>query len=306
MYRIIFYLVVICLVLLISITIFLVILNWNDKVKNTLLPILLIGTATTLATVLLLLRDSKSESSIVTSIVYNVDDKYIPNIPFDEKIDNSKKLQDIIASTGINKITFKDKPLIIYDTPKNINEIQNLLKELILYQNLKLIADIQYHQIGVSQYTWGVDTFIHEPIKVKGLVHYKGTEFLDELNKFRFLKNPSEKFGWERKSIKLPKGTKIIFDKDNSKLILKKNYYFEFEIMVKPFGSTGKGNIPATLKIPKEIKDKCSTFTFQLNFKVNYDKLTAGNWKKEEYEKWIDWIIEQISNQFSDEFSNST
>ena len=56
-------------VLLLAATITLVVLNWSEKTLAPVLSIALVGTATTLATVLLSLKESTLESAFATSVV---------------------------------------------------------------------------------------------------------------------------------------------------------------------------------------------------------------------------------------------
>lgn len=57
--------------LLFTVTIVLVLLNRSEKVLAPVLSILLVGTATTLATVFAILKASKKEASFVTSVVFD-------------------------------------------------------------------------------------------------------------------------------------------------------------------------------------------------------------------------------------------
>lgn len=309
MYKILILISAFALIILATVTIILVKLNWSEKLYSPLLSLGLAGTVTTFITVLLMLKGFESETNFTTLVAIDSRDYLIPNnhYPTDIGIGNAMTEYLFLTHPEYTVDNYQGKS---FEAPKNDSEATIFNLELVQYGIFKSILDFTSETTSiVTDIDNGVSGEFKKPYKIKELVKRPLKELKTELIKNRFSNCPVEFFSIENSNFKFPKDTKVEFKRiptspktgpEKQVIILSKKYYFKIEIIIEAgFGSVGPNSDPKILKIDAETAKYCHTYLYNITIKTEFEKITGGNWRTEELKNWASWLTSKIEKKYS-------
>ncbi|MBF6640280.1 hypothetical protein IVB69_02180 [Flavobacterium sp. J49] len=309
MYKVLILISAFALIILATVTIILVKLNWSEKLYSPLLSLGLAGTVTTFITVLLMLKGSETETNFTTLVAIDSRDYLIPNThyPTDIGIGNAMTEYFFLTHPEFTVDNYQGKS---FETPKNDTEATLFNLELVQYGIFKSILGFTNETKSLSfDINKGVSGEFKKPYKMKEIVTKPLKELKTELSKNRFSNCPAELFSIEHLKYKFPKGTKVEFKRiptspktgpEKQVIILSKEYYFKIEIIIEAgLASVGPNSDPKILKIDTENARYCHTYLYNITIKTTFEKITGGNWRTEELKNWASWLSNNIENKYS-------
>jgi len=295
--------------LLFMATVALVTLNWGEKTQGPVYSVLVVGTATMLAAVLVSLKRSSIESAFVTSIV----------------LDTKEGAPAMVVLTQDNpSLTSRLSELVLLGRPstnkdgKTVSTIQKpetesarfaFSSELLQYQILKLIRTLQRGGWKLGMELGASTASVHTPMKLSNVVDYPGNTFLDVVKANRFADSDRERSLWKTSSVPLPKGTNITLMHFASQpgtaerflVRLEKPLFYQIDFVVEPIGSTGMGILPKGLTLPAEQAAVCQTYHLRVAMDATFDWITAGNRHTQEYKDWANWLYSELKARLTDD-----
>jgi hypothetical protein len=295
-------------------TIALVVLNWSEKTFAPVLSILLVGTATTLAAVLVSLKESTSESTFVTSVVFDKVDGAPAWIEFDP---SSPKITSHLSESfrlGRPSIPVNGRAVSTIQKPTSAGERFAFCGELLQYQLLRTIEKLQRGGWEVRYSSGTSITTASKPVRLSRTQDYPGESFLSVVAVNRFSKSEIEQFAWKHGHLPLPPGTKVAFTHEASSLFtghekyvlrLKKPLFFLIDFVVEPIVTTGTGEpptgwLPPGVRLAPDLAGRCQTYTFWITMRATFDRVTAGNSQTQEYKDWADGLFSRVRDELSD------
>lgn len=294
--------------LLTAATITLVVLNWSEKTLAPVLSILLVGTTTILATVLVSLKASTIESAFTTSVVLDTNEGLPPIIIPDASNPRvSARLMEFnrLGRPAVNR---DEKTTITIQRPTNEDDRFRFTGELLQYRLLHIIGQLQRGGSKVGQMFGASIAAVKKPIQISTLEDYPGTTFLDVIVSNRFSNSDMERFFWEHIHIPLPRNTKVSLvhvptsSVGPEKFIvqLKKPLFFDIQFVIQPMGATGLGILPAGLTLQPDVAARCQTYQMQVTMQAEFEKITAGNSQTQEYKDWANWLYSGVKENLED------
>jgi hypothetical protein len=234
--------------LLLSATVALVVLNWSEKTLAPVLSILLVGTATTLAAVLVTLKESSIESVFTTSIV--IDEN--AGAPLFVIVDSANpkltsRLSDLVL-LGRPTINRDGKAVLTMDRPIDDGQRFKFCGELLQYQVLTLIQKLQRGGWKAGQTLGASIAETRKPLRRPSDEDYPKDKLLAIIAENRFSNSEMEQFHWKNVSLPLPKRTTLSLGYvppsaggEKHVLSLRKAMFFEIEIefVIEPLAGTG-------------------------------------------------------------------
>ena len=298
------------LILLISVTVILVKLNWSDKLYNPLLSLGLAGTVTTFITVLLMLKGEHFERSFTTLVVIDSATHLPPFIIPDSTNILSTRLLEY-SYLSMHKANVNGTEQSFFNIPENTSEETVFYEELLQYGIFKTIILLQKESHGITMGVQGVKSSVHKPFKLTEFEKKTFRYYLPEVSKNRFSNNfhDQQELVSNFPFSKLPKDTEIEFKRIPSSektgvekhlIILTKPHYFTIKITIAA-GFGANNSIPPNLNVNPEIAKRCNTSMFIITMDADFDKITAGNWKTEELKNWTKWVFDGIEKRYSDD-----
>ncbi len=165
-------------VLLLAATITLVALNWSEKTLAPVLSILLVGTATTLATVLVTLKESTVESAFPTSVVIDTNEGAPPSLIPDESNPKLTSRLSELARLGRPSVNRDGKAIITIQRPTSEDERFRFSGELLQYQLLHAIEKLQRGGWKAGMIFGASTATINNPMKLSNSQNYPNEELL--------------------------------------------------------------------------------------------------------------------------------
>lgn len=309
MYKILILISALALIILATVTIILVKLNWSEKLYSPLLSLGLAGTVTTFITVLLMLKGSETETNFTTLVAIDSRDYLIPNTHYPTDIGIGNVMTEYLFLTH-PEFTVDNYQGKSFDVPKNDSEATLFNLELVQYGIFNSILDLTNETKSISfDINKGVSGEFKKPYKMKEIIVMPLKEIKKELSKNRFSNCPAELFRIEHSNYKFPKNTKVEFKRiptspktgpEKQVIILSKEYYFNIEIIIEAgFGSVGPNSEPKILKIDAENAKYCKTYLYNITLKTTFEKITGGNWRTEELKNWATWLTNNLEKKYS-------
>jgi len=292
----------------------LVVLNWSEKTLAPVLSILLVGTATTLAAVLVSLKESTVESAFASSVVFDTVDGAPAWVNFDP---SSPKITSRLSESfglGRPKTNRDGKWVSTIEKPTNAGDRFAFCGELLQYQLLRTVEELQRGGWWVHWVSGAQITTVSKPMRLSRLQDYPGKTFLGIVAVNRFSDSDLERFKWEHGHFPLPKGTRVTLIHVASSpasgpekfiLRLKKPLFFEMDFVVEPIVTTGTGEppigwLPPGVRLAPELAARCETYEFQITMRATFERVTAGNSEAQEYKDWADWLFSRVRDELSD------
>lgn len=293
--------------LLLLTTVLLVHLNWSAKIYGPVISILLIGTATTLATLSTLLKESQVESVMTTSIMLDSIDGAPPmfvgpgNTPVSDRHAELGKL----GHPAINNPA--GGAAIITSRVNADNEAFTFCGELLQYYVLKSVEKIQRGGSKFGFISGAAFATVQPALKVSLLEDRPGRDFLPIVAVNRFSNSDTEQWLWQHGHMPLPKGTRLSLlheaptggNVERHIVRLEKPLFFTIDIVIEPLGGVN-GAVPGGVELQPEVAARSKTYSYKVTMRAFFNKITAGNWQTEEYKEWADQLFKKLSEALHD------
>jgi len=295
--------------LLLVATVILVVLNRSEKTITPVVSIFVVGTATTLATVILSLKESTIESAFPTSVVLDSQSGMPPMIQPDlANLKTTTRLSELFR-LGHPVANQNGRSVTTISQPTNLDEKFSFCGELLQYRILLIINQAQRGGWSVNQYVQTSSATVSKPMKLSNLEDYPGKKFLPVIATNRFFNSDMQRFEWEHGHFPLPKKTEVSFVHVNSSpdtgpekyiVRLRKPLFFQLEFIVEPLGGTGIGVLPAGLNLDPVLAARSQTLQYKVTMEGRFEKLTSGNSQTLEYKEWANWLYGKVSEGLSE------
>lgn len=296
-------------VLLLAATLTLVLLNWSEKTYGPVLSILLVGTATMLAAVLVTLKGAVIDSAFTTSIVLDTAAGRPPLIALDQNhLKPTSRLRDL-STLGQPIVNLDGKTVATIQKPTTEDERFRFCAELLQYEILLSIAKLQRGSTKVG-YLFGASTAsVKKPMRLSDQVDHPGTDFLNVVASNRFSNSDLQKFEWEHSHLPLPRDTslKLIHVPSSPEtgtekftVELQKPLFFTIRFIIEPLGGTGPGTLPSGVMLDQQLAAHCQTYHFQVTTNAEFRWISAGNRRTQEYKDWANWLFSEVADSIGD------
>jgi hypothetical protein len=295
--------------LLFSATLILVILNWGEKTYSPVFSILLVGTATMLAAVLVSLKSASIESAFTTSVVIDTTQGVPPLFILDpHNVKLTSRLNDL-SMLGQPAVNVDGKTVVTIQKPSTEDERFRFCAELLQYQ---LLLSIEKMQRGstMAGYLFGASTAsVSKPMRLSDKVDYPGRTFLTAVAENRFSNSDVQKSRWDHGHMPLPRDTIVnlihlpsssVTGTEKFIVQLEKPLFFKIQFVIEPIAGTGLGTLPNGLTMDPQLAGRCQTYQFQITMNAEFRWITAGNSRTQEYKDWASWLYSGISNEVGD------
>jgi len=288
-------------------TVTLVTLNWSEKTLAPVLSILLVGTATTLAAVLVTLKESTVESAFSTSVVLDTNEGApLFLIPDQSNPKLTARLSEL-ARLGRPAVNREGKTIVTNQKPANEGESFRLCGELLQYQLLHAIEKLQRGGWKAGMFFGSSMATINNPLKSANSFNYPNDELLAAVAGNRFSDSDNERFWWQHSRFPLPTKAKLSLiylppsaGTEKHIVRLEKPMYFEVEFVVEPLLGTGLGPLPKGLTVAPEIAAHCQTYQFRITMRAKFEKITAGSSLTQEYKDWTKRLFSGLQDDLGD------
>ena len=296
--------------LLFGTTIILVIWNWSERTLAPVLSILVVGTATMLAAVLVGLKPSTIESAFTTSVVL---DTVAGTPPFLTVDPNKPEVMDRFSDflrIGQPAVNQNGKTVVTIQQPKNEAERFTFCGELIQYY---LVRSIQRLQKGgwKAGMVNGISTAkVTTPMKLSKIQDYPGEIFLNIVATNRFSNSDMERFDWKSVHFFLPRDTQVKLIHTPSSpsdgvekflVRLEKPRFFVIDFTVEPLLGTGSGVLPKGVSAASgTVAANNQTYQYKVTMLAKFEWITAGNQQTQEYKDWANWLFSNLQERIGD------
>lgn len=288
------YILIVLIIVGLIISIYIIGLNWGDKIKQSLISIIGVGTLTILITTFSLLKETKIENDFLTSMLISNETK----LPFRVIYSGDNFFWERQDELGSVSYDLNKDPEFKLDSTGNNKVCSTGLQYLIL----KYLLNLDSKKIRMQQIGNRLILTNHKPELPSDLTDYSG-EFDSELTKIDlYVDSP---FKLNQNNYFLPQGTKlrVYNSKDSSKyniIELYKKNYFKFKIKIRGVGKSRDEIAVPNAEIEKTDVTNFYSYSYNIEMSATFDKITSLSTKSEEYKKWIDYIMKEINNYFSD------
>jgi len=295
--------------LLFGATVALVFLNWSEKTLTPVLSILVVGTATTPAAVIVSLKPATIESAFTTSVVL---DTVAGAPPFVNVDPNNARLSERLSEfirLGQPATNEDGKTIVTIQKPIDESARFTFCGELLQYYLLHTIERLQRGGWKAGMVYGASSATVTKPMKLSKTQDYSGKIFLNVVAANRFSNSDMERFGWEHGHFPLPKDTKVTLlhlasssTKGVEKFIvrLEKPRFFAIDFTVEPLLGTGMGILPKGVSVAPEAVARCQTYQFQVGMRATFEWITAGNQQTQEYKDWAHWLSSNLQDRIGD------
>jgi hypothetical protein len=293
--------------LLLLTAVLLVHLNWSAKIYGPVISILLIGTATTLATLFTLLKESQVESVMTTSVMLDSIDGAPPmfvgpgNTPVSDRHAELGKLGHPVIKNPTGGAP------IITSRVNADNEAFAFCGELLQYYVLKTVERMQRGGSKFGFISGAAVATVQPALKVSLLEDHPGQDFLPIVALNRFSNSDMEQWSWQHGHMPLPKGTRLSLlheaptggNVEKHTVRLEKPLFFTIDIVIEPLGGVN-GAVPGGVELQPDVAARSKTYSYKVTMRALFNKITAGNWQTEEYKQWTDQLFAKLSESLRD------
>jgi hypothetical protein len=296
--------------LLVGTTVILVVLNWSERTLAPVLSILVVGTATMLAAVLVGLKPSTIESAFTTSVVIDTVSGTPPFLTVDpNKPEVMDRFSDFLRM-GQPAINQDGNTVITIQRPKNDGERFTFCGELIQYYLVRTIQRLQKGGWKAGMVN-GVSTAkVTTPMRLSKIQDYPGEIFLSIVATNRFSNSDMEHLEWKHVHFFLPKDTQLKLIHTASSLSdgvekfivrLEKPRFFVIDFVVEPLLGTGSGILPKGVSAASgTVTENNQTYQYKVTMLAKFEWITAGNQQTQEYKDWANWLFSGLQERIGD------
>jgi hypothetical protein len=291
-------------VLLLTVTIILARLNWNDEVRGRVYSIVLGGTGALLLAILSALKPSSFQKAFVAPVPFNALAGGPPLV-----VDSPNPRWSELAMLAKPTISKDGQTVVTVSAPTTLGEQFAFCGELIQYEVVKRIRDLSKGgRPKISITPKGAEGTLSPEMELPSGVQIPGSSYISEISKNRFSAGTSEEFYWKVAIFILPPGTKLTLDHipaspatgaEKFVVRLQKQMFFTFDVLIEPHSSSGPGSPPASLELPEGVKQGTSAFFYRIATRAKFERLTSGSKEAGEYRAWLEWLAAKLQEQMT-------
>lgn len=291
---------------LLGATIWMLVVNWNEKLLSSISSIIALGVAALFVAVLAGMKEVNTQRVFVIEWPFDNARRSLPMIvpssmrPFELTLSNAST-RATYAVSSVNGNPPK-RP-----RPNNANEVFVFFLDLVQAQMLTEIRNFQGNQMISSSDS--PTAFV--PVRVPKNFKYNGEVFASLMNSNPFL-NDMDKFLWDHVGIQLPKGTDIALlniptspatGPEKRIVRFKKSNYFQIDIEVTALGSWSGTpaylNGSQTLADQPELQKHLEVIRLVITERAYFPRYTSQGDESQGYQKWADDLFKGIQIAFS-------
>lgn len=298
------------IVLLAIATLVLIRYNFSNKVIANLLTGIFVGTATTFVTIIVGLKPTVIEKAFVTSIV--MDEVQHQPVGVDNARTSTEQRLRWMGMLGYPMRNDKEgNSILTIQLPRNEKETLSYCAELIQYSILQAIRETQRNSNALAGNAegnnWFVDASLHRPILPPKKQKYESKD-VEALASNRFSNSDFQDKLWEVLPLILPKGTRVGLEHlpsspekgvETFKIIIEKPQYFIIEFKIQPTMYPAQGTRLREFNVPEEMIKNTRPFFFIVEVKATLPAMTAENPLRGEYQKWIEWTLNEVEKSLT-------
>jgi hypothetical protein len=195
------------------------------------------------------------------------------------------------------------------ESPRNQVEILTFCGELLQYQIIRKIRDLQGGSRRLDVTGQRVKSSIHLPAKLSRITKYPGETFIPILANNRFFNSDWEREHWRHFNFPLPERTQVRLSHQLSSpttgperhiIQFIKPLFFRVEIAIEFLWGTGQSELPEGLEVSPEAAKRLTTYIFEVAMNATFERYTAGNWQTEEHKRWVEWLFAGLRDALAD------
>jgi len=285
----------------------LVYLNWSSNIFERVLSIALIGVATILAAVIVTLKETSVDAAFTSPVILNVTEGAPPLVV--QNPDGRPFIANLMELGSLGRPARQQNGASVLTVAKpNEGELFTFCGELLEYQIVKTIRKLQRGgwKFGMSNGYAIAD--VSTPMKLTEIENYPGAAFLPVVAGNRFANSDSEDFLWRGVTFPLPRNSRVTLihieagqGAEQHVVRIEKPLFFRIDFTITPLGATGNGLIPkGVILTPPELAAQCRTFQFKVAMHATFERMTAGNWRTDEYKAWTDWLFNGLKENLAE------
>jgi hypothetical protein len=270
-------------------------LNWSPRLYTPVATALLIGVLTGFVSIASTLKPTVVSRSFATAaVVYR--DKLAAPIALPKSVAATQRLD---LSGLLNQLSADQGPVASADS------IINASVEAVQYSLVKLVRELQGGG-WASANIGGVTTPIIRNPAPTTLVPIETEVMSAVLTNNRFFHLPSEKLYWQHFKLSTPPGTRIeLYHLPSSPtaglerrgLRLIKPLFFTVDLQIEPLGIDP--GLPADVEVGAGERGRAGTLLLKISGSANFERLTAGNQKTDEYKLWVEWLLNELAERLA-------
>lgn len=269
----------------------------------------MVGTATTLVTVYVPLKETNVEETFSTSVVFDTIQGSTPMImPDQNNLKTSNRLAELFRLGNPIK-NVNGHGVSTLKRPEAGEDPFSYGGELLQYQLFHSIVRIQ-KGIKKSGMSFGNSfAIVTKALRLPDPKDYGGTLLSAIVAGNRFSDSYMEEFEWKNAHVSFPQKTNVRFlhrspamtgSTETFIVRLQKPRYFTIDFSIDPLPSTGPGIFPSGITLSPELAAHCQTYNFQITMRATFNKITSGNSKTEEYKNWASQLFSGLREDLAD------
>lgn len=276
-------------------TVLLAWLNWSPRLYVPVTTSLLIGVSTGFVSIAMTLKPTHTIRTFAAGVVVFREEVGAPAaIP----LTHEAALRLNIGAL-LNQLPAEDR------TARGADAVFTLGLEAAQYALVKLIREIEGGGWATAN-VGGVTSAVVRSMPPTTVAPVDERHIAEVLAPNRFASIPSEVFYWKHLRFALPPNTRVELyhtppsptegpERRGVRLI--KPRFFRIDIQLQPMGIDS--GLPAGIDIAEGERARAGTLYFTLRATVEFERLTAGNQRTEEYKAWADWLVGEIASRVS-------
>ena len=290
----------------------LIFLNWGERIKAPMIPILLVAAGTIVTTIFSNLKEIKSDDFFFTNTFIDSQSYKPVNSKTNEiKLTGRNELYYYWSNNNNSEIDQSGE--ILYNKFKPLSNKQEWIQfnqEAVVYHILQSIIMLSYQGSAVSV----TSDHSYELTKIKlpedtGIIHssdinidFKAFRFY-KVNLFKF-KMPGEKYERDYVINNLPEGTQVSMysNKQPNETVLRlyKPWYFEIKFTVSNLGSPIADTTNLLFNRFALKNKKVNILLFKTSLSATYYKWSSAGDKSTAYQSWGNSIFDAVKYYFDD------
>jgi hypothetical protein len=265
-------------------------LNWSSRLYMPLLTAVVVGTATAFFSIIGSLKASVIKDSFASPVLVYRDAVRAP-VAIPRSMSASRRI-DLVMLLGQLNIGQNERV--------NTEDIFNISLEAVQYAMFKMIAETHRGGWAVGSLRGANTAFVHETPDV-AFSDLPSSSVKEALKRNRFASLPSEEFYWQFGRFPMPPGTTVELlhipsspqtgvEKRSIRFV--KPRFFKLSIEIESLGLAS--GIPADLEVDASDRDRTGTLNLKIIATAEFEALTAGNQRTEQYKAWATWLIDTL------------
>jgi hypothetical protein len=270
-------------------------LNWSSRLYTPVITALLIGVLTGFVSIASTLKASRISKAFATAAVVYRDQPMAPVV-----LPRTVRAAQRFDFAGLLSQVPHSNP-----NRASVDDVINVGVEAAQYSVFKLIREIDAGG-WASANIGGVTTPIVRTSSPTRLVAIDARALQSALAATRFADIPTEKFYWQTLTFTAPPGTKVeMYHVPSSPstgverrgIRLSKSLFFNIDVTIEPLGLDS--GLLSDVDVSPADQSRAGTLLFRISGVADFDRLTAGNQRTDDYKRWVEWLLGELSARLS-------